>query len=79
MFCEEAKSTMNTELYSQNFNRQRGSSEAMVNINSSRSGNGLLSEFAIGNERQAENTQAMYSLETSNDHESITSNYKKKR
>ena len=56
MIYEEAKSTMNTELYSQNFNRQRGSSEAMVNINSSRSGNGLLSEFAIGNERQGENT-----------------------
>ena len=70
---------MITDLHTHNFNRPRGSSEAMVNIHSSRSGNGLIKEFETGIERQGEMTQVMYSLDSSNDHESITSNYKRKR
>ena len=56
----------------------------MVNLHSERSGNGPLSEFALAPDRQinmhhGEITEVMYSVDSSNDHESVTSNYKKKR
>ena len=74
---EDAKSTMITDFGTINFTKPRHSEDVLINIGSSRSANGFGSENGAGLERQGEMTQQLTSLDTS--HESVTSNYKKKR
>ena len=59
------------------FAKARTSEDVLMNITSARSANVFGSESAAGMEKQANMSQQMNSLDTS--HESVTSNYKKKR
>ena len=75
---EDAKSTMNTDYFGTgNFTKPRLSEDILINIGSSRSANAFGSENNAVVERQDQMSQQLNSLDTS--HESVTSNYKKKR